>query len=328
MGVVLLVVGLEYVARHVVAPSLPVIAERRVNDMLCSGVVYALMLAVFVRTSPAPAPRGGWLSTARQWQVWVGLSAVVMAVALSLLDRALWGAVALPSYVRPWRDTVLFRGAQWLGPAVLLAVNGILVPVSEERVWRGFVQPRMAAGLGSAVGIGVTAALFSAKHVVVDASPARALMITGMGIALGWVASTTSWRGSALVHAIMNLTATALSLLVARPTCPVPPVEVRPEVRRAMEQAVSQMASPDDASLRALFAPSYLAHFPQTRSFLEGAHRDYGACSLRCTVKEESARKATALLDCESGPRFLTIGLEREPSARVNYFTLKSELDR
>jgi hypothetical protein len=94
LAVVGLVVSVEYAARHILAPLLPVLANPAVNDMLVVGVVYiALSLGVarvlgrrFVR-----AAMDGVLGAMRRWEAWVGgVTALAVAAVLALADRRIW----------------------------------------------------------------------------------------------------------------------------------------------------------------------------------------------------------------------------------------------
>lgn len=318
----LLLVVVEYVARRFVAPSIPVLGERQVNESLCVGAVGAVVLIALAKRAPMPVADGrGWRWAARRWQVWVGAVLVPAALALTSID-GLVPSIDAPSPRASWGDTWWLRDVLWLGPVSLLLVEGVLTPIAEERLWRGFIQPRTSAGLGTTAGVGLMAVLFSAKYLVLDVSLGRALAVTGMGAVLGWVAGATTWRGSALVHATLRFLGTLL-LVGMRPTCPWPPIESRPELQRAVDQAIAQMASPDDAALDAMFVPSYFVGFPSGRAPFRDARHEEGACSFQCTVKEDSPFTTTAMLRCAAGPHFMTIEIEDRPPGKVSRFTLR-----
>ena len=104
------------------------------------------------------------------------------------------------------------QAGQVLTVVSLLLVNGLLVPVCEERLWRGLIQPRLVAGLGFVPGLALTAVLFSLKHVIVDASLGRLLAIVGAGLVVGVIAARSSWKTSAVTHIATNTVATLLVL--------------------------------------------------------------------------------------------------------------------
>ena len=62
--------------------------------------------------------------------------------------------------------------------------------------------------------IGITAVLFSVKHVLVDASLGRFLMVIGFGIICGARAARTTWQGSTALHLLVNTTATVAAILL------------------------------------------------------------------------------------------------------------------
>lgn len=217
----------DYLARRVLAPSLPTIGAPTVNDMLAAALVYGLLVTVV--TAPASrsmaslgqAPRQ-IASRAATWLPWVGGVLFLLDVlVVAPLDARLWGDVRLPSFTAPASSTILLASAATpLAVISLLLVNGIVIPLAEERLWRGLIQPRFRLAWGLVPGLLTTAVLFSVKHVIVDASPGRLLALTAGGLVLGLVAcraggkagGRTGWRASAVSHMIGNLIATTLAL--------------------------------------------------------------------------------------------------------------------
>lgn len=100
-----------------------------------------------------------------------------------------------------------------LATVLLLAVNGFVVPVAEERLWRGVVQTALVKARSPLAGIAVTAIVFSLKHAVVDGSPGRLLALIGFGL----VAGSVRWRwgtgASTVAHIVANVIATLMVLL-------------------------------------------------------------------------------------------------------------------
>lgn len=221
LGLAALIVGVEYLARHVVLFWFPALGAWLVNDMLVTGLCYVGL--VWLTLAPGQRDRGRIGRTlreivagARTWQVWAAaVIAALGAILLSLVDQVLWGAIQLPSLISPWRwETTLLEGAApLLVPVALLLVNGGVIPVAEEWLWRGLIQPRLIGALGSVAGVLLTAVLFSLKHVIVDASLGRLLALTGFGLMLGLLAARQGWRASALAHALANSALSLLTLL-------------------------------------------------------------------------------------------------------------------
>ena len=221
-GLAALIVLGEYLARHIIAPWLPVFGTARVNDMLVSALCYGAI--VLVLASAAERTPGALWGALRQIGAaattrlpWLGALGILAAIALlSPLDRLLWGQVELPSYwAEPLTATVLFPQAGPLLAAIsLILVNGLVIPLCEERLWRGLIQPRLIGGLGFAPGLLLTGVLFSLKHVIIDASPARLLTLIGFGLVVGWIATRAGWKASAVTHIAVNMFSTIVSLIM------------------------------------------------------------------------------------------------------------------
>jgi membrane protease YdiL (CAAX protease family) len=325
VGVIVLV---EYGARHLLAPALPVLATPHVDDMAVTGAAYVALSLVVARAVGARAANGVLSAVAQAagaWQAWVGgILALVSALLFGLVDHFAWGGVTLPSFSLPASTTTLAANARWLEPASMLLVNGLVVPVAEEWLWRGVVQPRFVSRMGLGAGIAVTAILFSAKHAVVDASLGRALAITCGGAVLGWVAHKATWRASALSHVMMNTVATfgviVYGLVQRSEACPVPQPALSPELQQATDRLVALIDTRDVAEVRSLFTPAFLAAVtePKTLSVLESVHAKQGKCRLRCIVSLDGPYKATELLACERGTEWMQLELESAPPHRID----------
>lgn len=228
LGLALLIIAAEYLARHVVAPILPLIGAPMVNDMLASALCYTLLVlatAAAYERKPAVLGRALLGIFGREWS-WLALAGgaafLLLVVILMPLDMALWGSVTLPSYTAPPSDVRLLTGlATPLTIAALMTVNGIVIPLAEERLWRGMIQPRLLLAWGLLPALLTTAFLFSLKHVVVDASLGRLIALFVGGLALGYVAHRAGggdggrlgWRVTAISHMLANLAATGLILV-------------------------------------------------------------------------------------------------------------------
>jgi membrane protease YdiL (CAAX protease family) len=195
---------------------------------------HPVMNATFVLSGVLTAPPGNRgpalgrtlravAGQARTWTVWVGAALFLVAVfALAPIDARLWGGVALPAVTAPTSPVVLLPGAAVpLAVASLLLVNGLFVPLVEERLWRGLIQPGLRTSWGLVPGVLAASLLFSLKHVIVDASLGRLLALTAGGLVLGAVAlraggpagERTGWRTPAVSHAAGNTVATLMFLV-------------------------------------------------------------------------------------------------------------------
>jgi membrane protease YdiL (CAAX protease family) len=228
LGLAVVIVIAEYLARRALAPTFPVIGSPTVNDMLAAAICYIVLVTLAVpaqRQSSVDLRRALQAVLARcgTWLPWLGAALfLVSVIVVVLLDRALWGSVTLPSFMVPPSDTVIAAGlARPLTIAALLLVNGFVIPLAEERLWRGIIQPRLLVAWGTMPALAVTAVLFSVKHAIVDASLGRLLAITAGGLVLGIVAYRAGhgddrrdgWHASAVSHVVGNLVATGLGLL-------------------------------------------------------------------------------------------------------------------
>lgn len=227
LGLAVIIIVAEYLARRVLAPSFPAVGSPTVTDMLLAAACYGLLVTF---TAPpearSPAALGRALRTvlarARSWLPWVGGVLFLLAVMfLALLDRALWGGVELRSFSLPPSETVLVPGlARPLALLALLVVNGVVIPLAEERLWRGLIQPRLFVAWGLPAALIVTSTLFSLKHVLVDASLGRFLAIVVGGLILGFVAhraggsdgGRNGWQTSAVSHMVANIVATCIAV--------------------------------------------------------------------------------------------------------------------
>ncbi len=226
LAVATVVMAVEYGCRHYVLFWMPTFGTLGVNDMVALVIAYAGLLAVFGRLADvdwAATVHGIGTALREVVMTWNGTAwftaLVACAWALPFVDHLLWGGIQLPMLLSDYRNPEVWFASQsiLLKDVTLIAVNGLFVPVAEEFLWRGLVQPHLARGLPRWAAIGVTAVLFSVKHVLVDASLGRFLMIIGFGIICGLRADRKGWQASTALHLLVNTAATisgiALGLL-------------------------------------------------------------------------------------------------------------------
>jgi membrane protease YdiL (CAAX protease family) len=224
-AVVALTIGGEYFFRHFVLFWLPVLGTLLVNDMLSLFLVYSLLpigLGLFMHADWHRELAGVGQSLREglaSWTFTLLVLALVLSVwALSLVDRQLWGRIALPMIVSSHRNPVVWWVA--LAPVLkvvsLVLVNGLWVPIAEEYLWRGLVQVRLAYVLPAPLAIGLTAVLFSLKHALVDASMGRFLALIAFGVICGVAAQRDNWRRSAALHVVANTIATVTGRIISR----------------------------------------------------------------------------------------------------------------
>jgi len=228
---VLVVTGAEFLTRRYLVFLSPPLGVYRNNDLLALALVYALIIFAMLRTSRGKLGVLGFsdfkefllrLSSDRKFSATFTLLFAGFAVSIAVgtaLDSLLGMKLSLPAFgpaphaVRPENPTsfALFAMA-----ALAVAVNGLWVPVAEEMVWRGAVYGNLRTHLGIWPSVIVTALFFSLKHVTVDLSLSRILMVLLFGFWLALIRERTSLAGAALAHVAANTTATTLALILGR----------------------------------------------------------------------------------------------------------------
>jgi hypothetical protein len=99
----------------------------------------------------------------------------------------------------------------------MLAMIGLLVPITEELLFRGYIQTRLVERHGPLPGILITSALFGLMHMNLYQSPATFFL----GLVLGFAA----WYGRSVIpaiagHMVNNTIAVGLTLLSDPETAP------------------------------------------------------------------------------------------------------------
>ena len=213
----------EYFFRHYVLFWMPTIGSLQVNDMVSLFLAYSVLLLGFgtlMKVNGRQEMAGVWQAVRECFLTWKCAPWILLLVlsvsVLPVIDRLLWGRVSLPMFVSTYRNPAVW--ALGLAPVMkvvsLILVNGLFVPVAEEYLWRGLIQVHLLRILPVPLAIGLTAVLFSFKHVLVDASPGRMLMLTAFGIICGIVARRRSWRNSAALHITINFVVTVMGLIL------------------------------------------------------------------------------------------------------------------
>ncbi len=223
LAVAVVVMAVEYGCRHYVLFWMPTFGTLGVNDMVALVIAYGGLLAVFGRLTNvdwAAALRGIGAALREVAMTWNGTAwftaLVACAWALPFVDRLLWGGLQLPMLLSDYRNPAVWFASQaiFLKDASLIVVNGLFAPVAEEFLWRGLVQPHFGRALPRWAAIGLTAVLFSVKHVLVDASLGRFLMVIGFGIICGLRADRKTWQASAALHLLVNTAATLSGIML------------------------------------------------------------------------------------------------------------------
>ena len=99
--------------------------------------------------------------------------------------------------------------------ALLLVVNGVVVPLAEELAWRGVVQGALTRASGARLAVAATAVAFVGKHLLVDGAvlPFRLVSLTALAVVLGVVRARAGTTASTVTHLVVNGAATAALVL-------------------------------------------------------------------------------------------------------------------
>jgi hypothetical protein len=191
--------------------------ERAVPYTVLTLVVAMLVLGgVFLRK----VARDGlsWREMGYDWSLRTIAAGAVGAIALVwATDYAAGLQHAFGPDATNLRIARAYAHAGPLAHAGLLLGNAVLGPIVEELAWRGYVQTRLARAWPMGAALVVTAVAFAVKHVIVDMSLSRGLMLLTGSLLLGIVRAWYGTAASTIGHLIMNLEATLLLILIGPP---------------------------------------------------------------------------------------------------------------
>jgi len=218
-GGIVLWVLLEFAFRRGLAPALAGPLDTATGaDMLSVAVAFTLLAVIIGRLGRRTGiDRTESIGTISRKAVGAGLagvvgyvllygSAVIVASALFELNPSAGMATTNTGDTPTW------------APILLLAVNGVLVPITEEIAWRGVIQTALTDAYGSAIAIVLTAAAFVLKHLIVDlaVSPFRTTSLVILAVILCGLRARYGTTSSIVTHLVVNSLATvpfALALL-------------------------------------------------------------------------------------------------------------------
>jgi membrane protease YdiL (CAAX protease family) len=136
-----------------------------------------------------------------------GLLIIGLLFVTAQVDRALFGQGAAQAA----QAQAGFESST-LVMLLLLVVNGVVIPISEELVWRGVVQTALTRAWGLAAGVGVTALAFAFKHVLIDGSLARITTLLAFALVVGLIRARWGTGSSTITHVVANLLASSVFL--------------------------------------------------------------------------------------------------------------------
>lgn len=206
----------EFALRRGVAPLLTVPLGTGLGaDMVSVAIGFPLIAAgiawvgIHVGITPADWEYGLSLRS-----VGTGLAGFLAYIVLYVAAVAIYISVlgSQPS-VTP---TALGVGdAPMWAAALLLVINGIVVPITEELAWRGVIQTALMDAYGTSVAIVVTAVAFVLKHLIVDlaAPPLRVTSLVILGFILCGLRARYGTTSSTVAHLAANGVATATLVL-------------------------------------------------------------------------------------------------------------------
>lgn len=152
------------------------------------------------------------------WDYDFSLRAVAAGVVGCLGVLALNGAIAFVYTTVFGLEPSLDAAALGVGAApawalgLLLLVNGVLAPITEELAWRGVIQTALAESYGTYAAVVVTAVAFVLKHLVVDmAAPLfRVTSLVLLAFLFCALRARYGTASSTAAHLTANLLLTAL----------------------------------------------------------------------------------------------------------------------
>jgi membrane protease YdiL (CAAX protease family) len=228
---VVAVTGAEFLARRYLIFLSPPLGIYRNNDLIALALVYLVIVPVMISTRGGKLGRltiGDFktflarLSSDKKYASMFTILFVGFCLSIAVgtaLDSLIFGKLTpvafnpIPMHARAENPTSVAIVAM----AVLaIVMNGLWVPLAEEMVWRGAIYGNLKPSLGIWLSVIVTALLFSLKHVAVDLSLSRVLMVFLFGFWLALIREYTGLAGAALAHVAANTTATALALVLGR----------------------------------------------------------------------------------------------------------------
>ena len=228
---VVVVTGAEFLARRYLIFLSPPLGIYRNNDFIALALVYFLIVIIMINTRGGRLGRltiGDFkdflarLSLDKKYCsiftiLFVGFSlSIVVGTALDSLIFGKLTPVAfnpIPMHIRAENPTSIAFVAMTV---LAIVVNGFWVPLAEEMVWRGAIYGNLRPLLGIWPSVIGTAVFFSLKHVAVDLSLSRVLMILLFGFWLAVIREYAGLAGAALAHITANTAATALALIIGK----------------------------------------------------------------------------------------------------------------
>lgn len=204
-------VALEFALRRGLVPVLaPVLGSARGADALVLLVGFPLIAGLVAllgrRAGVEPA----------DWDYAVSVRAVGMGVVGLVIYFVVFVAATLvytfgvggqPSSA----VGVSLAGLPVWAAALLVAGNGVAVPVAEELAWRAVIQTALAEAYGTYAAVALAGAGFVLKHLLVDLSapPLRVASLVILAVVLGALRARYGTASSTVAHLGGNLLATA-----------------------------------------------------------------------------------------------------------------------
>lgn len=143
-----------------------------------------------------------------------------------LLGGAAGLFIVLSLNITQWIDSLLFASnpgaveqlttnieSSIIAALLLLLVNGLIVPISEEWAWRAVLQSAADRILSPLIAILLVGLLFALKHVVVDGSFFRFTSLLLFALVVGVVRHRLGSGAATVTHIVANMTATSILLL-------------------------------------------------------------------------------------------------------------------
>lgn len=203
-------VTLEFALRREVVPLLaPVLGSARGADALIllvgSPLIAGLVALLGRRAGVEPADWDYVVSARTVGMGVVGLAVYLVVFIAATLVYTVGAGVQSSSAV-----SVSAAGLPVWAVALLVAGNGVAVPIAEELAWRGVIQTALQEAYGTYAAVALTAAGFVLKHLLVDlAAPTlRVMSLVILAVVLGVLRARYGTASSTVAHLGGNLLAT------------------------------------------------------------------------------------------------------------------------
>lgn len=209
-GDVVLLLVLFVALGFVVSTLLPSLLDRLAPALVGKGIMMILLahglsfLLLFhvlvVRRRGLSWAEVGLRPVNRSWYR-LALAAGLLCVPVTALSRLVFEPLFDDSFVNPQLDAVAPEGFSWTNLILMLALAGILAPLTEELLFRGLLYPLLRRSLRFLAAAMISALCFAMLHWIPPLIPA--FTIIGLVLAAAREMSGSLWP-PIIIHGVFN----------------------------------------------------------------------------------------------------------------------------